>query len=158
MKVLQAVEDVNDAQKELLFNKFFSHYEGDIKGKSVALWGLSFKPETDDIREAPSLVLIDRLIKAGCSVRVFDPVAMEETKRRIGKFENKENVYFASDLYDAVLDVDALFVVTEWKEFRLPSWDVVKKAMKKAVVFDGRNIYEADDLKMSGVDYYCIGK
>lgn len=155
MQVLRAVEAVNETQKKILFDKLLKHYNGNIADKTIAIWGLAFKPETDDIREAPALVLIEELIQAGCTVRVFDPEAMSETKR---KFEEIEKVYFAKDMYDATLDADALFVVTEWKEFRLPSWEVMKKAMKNPVVFDGRNIYESADLKANGIEYYCIGK
>lgn len=158
MQVLSAVEAVNDKQKEVLFDKFSQHFNTNIAGKTVALWGLSFKPETDDIREAPALVLIEKLVNAGCKVRAFDPVAVHETQCKIAETNYADKVYFANDMYEAVLDTDALFVVTEWKEFRLPSWEVVKKAMTQAVVFDGRNIYDGEDLKSSGVEYYCIGK
>lgn len=153
MRVLEAVEEVNDNQKSLLFRKLEKHFEGNLKGKTVALWGLSFKPETDDMREAPSLVLVDMLLKAGCKVRAYDPVAMDESKRRIG-----DTIYYAHDMYDAVLDADALMLVTEWKEFRLPSWAVMKKAMNNSVIFDGRNIYDKKEIEEQGFDYYCIGK
>lgn len=158
MQVLRAVEDVNDKQKEILFDKLMKHFNGNIFGKTIAIWGLSFKPETDDIREAPSLVLIEKLIKAGCTVRVFDPVAIEETKHRLAQSPLLENIHFASDMYDATVNADALFIVTEWKEFRLPSWEVIKKSMKKAVIFDGRNIYDSVDVESVGIEYYCIGK
>ncbi len=158
MKVLRAVEDVNDKQKEILFDKLSTHFNGEIKGKTIGMWGLSFKPETDDIREAPSLVLIEKLINAGCSIRVFDPVAIEETKTRLANSPLLKQIHFASDMYDATVDADALMVVTEWKEFRIPSWEVIKKSMKTAVVFDGRNIYDAADMASNSVDYYCIGK
>ncbi len=157
MGVLKAVEEVNERQKELLFNKLSAYYNGSLQGKTVALWGLSFKPETDDIREASSIVLTEKLVAAGCSVRVFDPVAMDETKRKFADAGFLKQVYFANDLYDAVHETDALFVVTEWKEFRLPNWEIVKKAMKKAVIFDGRNIYETADLHSAGIEYYGIG-
>lgn len=158
MQVLSAVEAVNDKQKEILFDKFSKHFNADVAGKTVAIWGLSFKPETDDIREASALVLIEKLVNAGCKVRAFDPVAIPETQHKIAQTDYADKVYFATDMYDASLEADALFVVTEWKEFRLPSWEVVKKAMQQAVVFDGRNIYDGEDLKSSGVEYYCIGK
>ena len=158
MQVLRAVESVNDKQKELLFNKLMKYYNNDINGKTIAVWGLAFKPETDDIREAPSLVMIEKMIQYGASVRVFDPVAMEETKIRLVASPLLEHIYFAKDLYDAAFDSDALFVVTEWKEFRLPGWEVIKRAMKKAVVFDGRNIYDGEELKEINVEYFCIGK
>ena len=122
----------------------------DLKGKTIALWGLAFKPETDDMREAPSLVLIDKLLKAGCKVRA---AAMDECRRRIG-----ESIYYARDMYDAVLDADALMLVTEWKEFRLPSWAVIKKTMERAVVLDGRNIYDKKEMEELGFVYSCIGK
>jgi UDPglucose 6-dehydrogenase len=152
MRVLQAVEEVNQSQKEVLFNKLSKIYNGNLKGRSVAVWGLAFKPETDDMREAPSLVLIDKLVKAGCNVRVYDPVAMTECKRRIG-----DAVIYAKDMYDAVIDADALLVVTEWKEFRLPSWTVIHKAMSDNVILDGRNIYERKELAELGFRYHCIG-
>lgn len=153
MRVLQAVDEVNEAQKSLLFDKLYKHFGGNLKGKTIALWGLAFKPETDDIREAPSLTLIDLLLKAGCHIRVYDPVAMGELRKRGG-----ENIHYANDMYDAVLDADALMLVTEWKEFRLPSWKVVSKAMNGNVVLDGRNIYEKYDVEEQGFAYYCIGK
>ncbi|MCD7973940.1 MAG: UDP-glucose/GDP-mannose dehydrogenase family protein [Candidatus Azobacteroides sp.] len=155
MQVLKAVEAVNEKQKELLFKKLSVHYKGELKGKTIAIWGLSFKPETDDIREAPSLVLIKMLIEAGCNVRVFDPVAMEEVKLRLP--HKDRNLHFSNDLYDAVLEADALLVVTEWKEFRLPSWEVIKKSMNTPLVFDGRNIYDKTEMKEKEFTYYCIG-
>lgn len=153
MRVLNAVEDVNEMQKSILFEKLRKHFGDDLAGKTIALWGLSFKPETDDMREAPSLVLIDLLLKAGCKVRAYDPAAMEECRRRIG-----DVIHYATDMYDAVLDANALMLVTEWKEFRLPSWAVIKKTMEQAVVLDGRNIYEKKDLEEQGLVYYCIGQ
>lgn len=158
MQVLKAVEGVNDKQKEILFDKLSSYYKGNLNGKTIAVWGLAFKPETDDIREAPALVLIEKLVAAGCRVKAFDPVAIHETQKRISQTSYSQEVYFASDMYDAINDVDALLVVTEWKEFRLPNWEVVKKSMNVPVVFDGRNIYEKSDLVAIGVDYHCIGK
>ena len=153
MRVLKAVEEVNELQKGVLFDKLTKHFNGELKGKTVALWGLAFKPETDDMREAPSLILINRLLQAGCRVRVYDPAAMGECRRRIG-----ETVYYASDLYDAVLDADALMLITEWKEFRLPSWAVVRKTMAQQVVLDGRNIYDKKEMEELGFVYHCIGK
>lgn len=151
MKVLNAVEEVNEKQKNILFEKFVKYYKGDIKGRKVALWGLAFKPETDDMREAPALVLIDSLLKAGCQVIAYDPVAMNECKRRIGN-----SIQYAENLYDTVIDADAIFHVTEWKEFRMPSWGVIKKAMKPdAVLIDGRNVFGETDL--NGIKYLCIG-
>lgn len=153
MRVLKAVEEVNERQKSILFEKLLKHYSGNLKGKQIALWGLAFKPETDDMREAPALVLIDKLIEAGASVKVYDPIAMDECRRRIG-----DKVVYATDMYDAVLDADALLLVTEWKEFRMPSWGVLKKTMKKAMVIDGRNIYEKKEVMDVGIYYFCIGK
>lgn len=151
MKVLEAVEEVNEFQKNILFEKFTNHFNGDIKGKHAAIWGLSFKPGTDDMREAPALVLIDNLLEAGCSVTAYDPVAMDECKQKKG---NKIN--YAKDMYDAVLDADVLFHVTEWKEFRMPSWSVIKRSMKETpVIIDGRNVYSVSEL--DGIKYINIG-
>ncbi|WP_075559853.1 UDP-glucose dehydrogenase family protein [Parabacteroides timonensis] len=153
MRILQAVEEVNDEQKSLLFRKLEKHFNGDLKGKRVALWGLAFKPETDDMREAPSLVLIEKLLAAGCEVYAYDPVAVEETKRRIG-----DSIHYAKDIYDAVVDADALMLVTEWKEFRMPSWSAVKKLMATPLVLDGRNIYDIKEMEGNGFVYHCIGR
>ena len=152
MRVLRAVEEVNDSQKRVPFEKLSRHFGGDLRGKRVALWGLAFKPETDDMREAPSLVLIGLLLDAGCVVRVYDPVAMEECKRRIG-----DKVVYCRDKYEAVVDADALLLVTEWKEFRVPSWEVLRKTMRGNVVIDGRNIYDRDEMRRNGFEYECIG-
>jgi UDPglucose 6-dehydrogenase len=153
MSVLKAVEEVNDNQKSILFNKLSKYYKGDLQGKTIALWGLAFKPETDDMREATALVTIDLLLKAGCKVCVYDPVSMEECQRRIGNV-----VEYATDMYDAVLNADALLLLTEWKQFRLPSWRVIKKAMNASLIIDGRNIYDAKEMKELGIEYHCIGK
>jgi len=155
LKVLKAVEEVNAYQKQVLFHKLMKHFNGELTGKTVAVWGLSFKPNTDDMREAPSLVLIDKLIEAGCSVRAFDPVAMPEAKKHFDT--TSQPIYFAKDIYDAVLDVDALLLVTEWKEFRMPSWGVVSKSMKGKLVIDGRNIYDKSEMEDSGFSYEGIG-
>ena len=152
MKLLAAVEEVNEAQKSVLFRKFCAHYGGDVKGRTVALWGLAFKPGTDDMREAPSLVLISRLLDAGCRVKVYDPVAMDECRRRIG-----DKVEYCRDMYEAALDADALMLVTEWKEFRVPSFAVLSKTMKEKVVIDGRNIYDREEAEENGFRYYKIG-
>ena len=152
MRVLKAVEEVNDSQKRVPFEKLSRHFGGDLRGKRVALWGLAFKPETDDMREAPSLVLIGLLLEAGCVVRVYDPVAMEECKRRIG-----DKVVYCRDKYEAVVDADALLLVTEWKEFRVPSWEVLRKTMRGNVVIDGRNIYDREEMRRNGFEYECIG-
>jgi len=153
MQVLKAVENVNDHQKTVVFNKLNKFYNNDLKGKHIAVWGLAFKPETDDMREATSLVTIEKLLAAGATVRVFDPVAMEEGERRL-----TDSVEYATDIYDAVLNADALLVLTEWKQFRLPSWGVMKKSMKTPLIIDGRNIYDSKELKELGFDYFCIGK
>lgn len=150
MAVLNAVEEVNEIQKHILFEKFIKHFNGDIKGKQVAIWGLAFKPGTDDMREAPSLVLIEDLLNAGCIVKAYDPVAMEECKRRIG-----DVITYANDMYDAVLDADVLFHVTEWKEFRMPTWKVIERTMAKPLIIDGRNVYSGSELE--GFEYIKIG-
>ena len=153
MQVLSAVEEVNELQKSVLFDKLVKQFNDNLKDKTIALWGLAFKPETDDMREAPALVLIDKLLKAGCQIRAYDPAAMQECKRRIG-----DSVYYACDMYDAVLDADALMLVTEWKEFRLPSWAVIRKTMAQQIVLDGRNIYDKKEMEELGFVYSCIGK
>lgn len=155
MEVLKAVERVNEKQKSILFEKLCKAYGGkeQLKGKTVALWGLSFKPETDDMRESTALVMIDLLLNAGCHVRAYDPIAMDECKRRIG-----DSITYCKDMYDAVLDADALLLLTEWKEFRLPAWGVIKKAMNRALLIDGRNIFDAEELQEDEFEYHCIGK
>lgn len=153
MQVLQAVEAVNEAQKGVLFEKLAAYFHHDLRGRTVALWGLAFKPGTDDMREAPALVLIEKLKEAGCLVRAYDPAAIDEARHRIG-----DSIYYARDMYDAVLDADALILVTEWKEFRLPTWGVIKKAMRQPLVLDGRNIYDGDELEEMGFIYRCIGR
>lgn len=152
MRVLKAVEEVNESQKSILFNKLMKHYAGQLRGKTITLWGLAFKPETDDMREAPALVLIDKLQKAGCRVKVYDPISMTECKRRIGDI-----VTYCKDMYEAALDTDALLLVTEWKEFRMPSLAVLAKTMSHRVVIDGRNIYDAEEMHENGFAYYKIG-
>ena len=152
MRVLKAVEEVNEAQKSILFKKLQKHFGDDLAGKTVAMWGLSFKPETDDMREAPALVLIDKITKAGATVRVYDPIAMDECRRRVG-----DKVTYCKDMYEAVVDADALLLVTEWKEFRMPDWRNVREAMHRAVVFDGRNIYDGRELAEYGIEYHRIG-
>lgn len=179
MRILKAVEEVNDDQKLVLYKKllcYFARKSGEIingpvcsgetgkqelfesgkkylSGKVISIWGLAFKAETDDMREAPSLVLINELLEAGCIVRVYDPVAVNEAKHKFG-----DKIEYSKDIYDAVLGSDALMLLTEWKEFRLPSWAAVKKLMNNPVVFDGRNIYQAEDLFEAGFEYFCIGK
>jgi UDPglucose 6-dehydrogenase len=155
MRVLQAVEEVNADQKLVLYRKLVNYYgsEEQLQGKTVALWGLAFKPETDDMREAPSLVLINLLLKAGATIRVYDPVAMDECRRRIG-----DSVTYASDMYDAADGADALMLVTEWKEFRMPNMDTLKNKMQGRLILDGRNILDADELRQAGFEYHCIGR
>ena len=152
MRVLQAVEEVNGRQKEVLFDKLKRHFGGDLRGRRIALWGLAFKPETDDMREATSLVLIRLLNEAGAVVTVYDPVAMDECRRAVG-----DRVRYAADMYEAAKDADALLLVTEWKEFRIPDWTALKKAMHSPVLFDGRNIYDRTDVRKAGFTYYYIG-
>ncbi len=152
MRVLKAVEEVNERQKEVLFDKLMKHFNGDIAGKTIAVWGLAFKPETDDMREAPSLILIDKIIAAGGNVKVYDPIAIEECQRRIG-----DKVAYGTDMYDAALDADALLLVTEWREFRFPNFAVLGKVMKQKVIIDGRNIYDRNELDQHEFTYYKIG-
>lgn len=152
MQVIEAVEAVNERQKTIVCDKLQAMI-GDVQGKTIALWGLSFKPETDDMREAPALAVIARLLRDGATVRVFDPVAMEECRRRIG-----DRVVYARDMYDAVVDADALMLLTEWKQFRMPSWSVMRKAMKAPVLVDGRNIYDKTEVQAEGFRYSAIGK
>ena len=152
MRVLEAVEAVNERQKGILYEKFEREFDGEVEGRCVAMWGLSFKPETDDMREAPSLVLIERLLSAGCRVRVFDPIAMDEARRRLG-----DRVEYCASKYDALEGADALMIVTEWKQFRLPNWARVAEAMKGGVVIDGRNIYERHEVEAAGLKYLRIG-
>ncbi|MFN4084182.1 MAG: UDP-glucose dehydrogenase family protein [Bacteroidia bacterium] len=152
MRILNAVEEVNNNQKSVLFNKISKHYNGTLKGKTFGIWGLSFKPKTDDMREAPSLVIIEKLLQAGANVKAYDPVAMHEAKKVLG-----EQIEYCKDQYDAIIDVDALLVVTEWPEFRSPNFKVMAKLMKSKTIFDGRNIYDLDEMKDNGFTYYCIG-
>ncbi len=152
MRVLEAVEAVNEDQKSILFRKLTDHFGKDLHGKKIAVWGLAFKPGTDDMREAPSLVLIDKLVEAGAEVSVYDPVAMDECRRRLG-----DKVSYASDMYDATVGADALMLVTEWNQFRMPSLPVLERSMRGHVIIDGRNIYDADYLSENGFTYYKIG-
>ena len=154
MRILEAVEAVNEEQKSILFRKLVKHFNGDIKGKRIALWGLAFKPETDDMREAPSLVLIEKLRNAGCLVSAYDPVAIPEAQRRLPE----DVISYVKDIYEAVIDADALLLVTEWKEFRMPSWSVIKKLMATPLILDGRNIYDKAELEEAGFIYHCIGR
>lgn len=153
MEVLKSVERVNEKQKEVLFTKIMRHYQNNIRGKRFGIWGLSFKPATDDMREAPSLVLIERLLEAGALVRAFDPVAAEECRRRIG-----DRIEYARNMYDALEGADAMVVVTEWQEFKVPKFTYIEKALKEKIIFDGRNIYNPEQMKEFGYIYYGIGK
>ena len=138
MQILEAVEAVNEQQKHILFSKFAHYFGGDVRGRKVAVWGLAFKPETDDMRQAPSLVLIEALLEAGCEVSVYDPVAMEEARRQLG-----DRVHYAADLYSSALDADAIFHVTEWKAFRMPAWEVLRRSVQTPLLIDGRNVFDA---------------
>jgi UDPglucose 6-dehydrogenase len=152
MAVLKAVEDVNQRQKSVLFAKAKKYFNGNLKGKTFGVWGLAFKPQTDDMREAPSLVIIEKLLAEGAKVKAYDPVAMEETQRILG-----DKIEYAKDKYDAILDVDALFVVTEWPEFKVLNFKVINKLLKEQVIFDGRNIYDVEEVKINGFKYFGIG-
>ena len=154
LKILRAVEQVNNEQKTILFKKLEAYYSGKLEGKTIAVWGLSFKPETDDMRDAPSLLLIDALRKAGCIVKAYDPIAIPEAKRRLGE----DHITFVDDMYDALIEADCLMLVTEWKQFRLPSWAIIRKLMKTPYILDGRNIYDRKEIKTLGFDYECIGR
>lgn len=153
MEVLKAVENVNERQKSLLFSKAFKYFDGDLKGKTFSIWGLSFKPHTDDMREAPSLVIIRKLLEAGASVKAYDPVAMEEAKRILGN-----TIAFVDDQYETLIDTDGLFVITEWPEFKFPNFKVIEKLLKRKVIFDGRNIYDPEEISSMGFDYLGIGR
>lgn len=153
MQVIEAVETVNEKQKSIVFDKLNAAFNGDLKGKTVAIWGLAFKPETDDMREAPALVVIEKLLEAGATVRAFDPVAMDECKRRIG-----DTITYCKDMYEAVIDADAVALLTEWKQFRMPSWAIIHKAMNNYIVVDGRNIYDSEELQELGFIYSRIGQ
>ncbi len=153
LDILKAVEDVNNRQKSVLFDKIKKHYQGNLKGKCFAVWGLSFKPQTDDMREAPSVVIIESLLEEGSSVKAYDPVAMKEATHKLG-----ERITYGKDAYDALLDADALLVITEWPEFRIPNFKVMARLLKNKVIFDGRNIYEPSEMKELGFTYYSIGR
>jgi UDPglucose 6-dehydrogenase len=152
LRVLKAVEDVNDDQKAVMFHKILKYYHGDLKGKKIGLWGLSFKPQTDDMREAPALVLIKKFHEAGAKVKAYDPVAMDEAKRILG-----DTIEYAEDQYDALIDANCLLLVTEWPEFKFPNFNIIRKLLKEPLVFDGRNIYDLAEMKQKDFKYYCIG-
>ena len=151
--LVEDVEEVNNRQKGIVFDKLSEIFDGCLQDKVIAVWGLAFKPETDDMRQAPSLVVIDRLWNAGARIRVFDPVAMGEARQNLG-----DKVTYCTDPYHAVEQADALILITEWKQFRLPEWNVIRSRMKGNVIIDGRNIYDAGDLKAEGFRYFGIGK
>ncbi len=152
LRVLKAVEEVNEDQKSVLYHKVNKYFNGDLKGKTIAMWGLSFKPMTDDMREAPALVLIRKFIEAGAKVKAYDPVAMHEAKRIL-----KDSITFAEDQYDVLIDADCMVLATEWPEFKFPNFNVIRKLLKTPAIFDGRNIYDRVEMKRKGFDYFCIG-
>jgi UDPglucose 6-dehydrogenase len=152
LQVLKAVEAVNKNQKTVLFNKIFNYYNGDLKGKTVAIWGLSFKPQTDDMREAPSLEIVNSLLQAGANVKAYDPVAINEAKHHFG-----DSISYYDDQYEALIDADCLAVLTEWPEFKIPNFNIISKLLNSPVVFDGRNIYDKSEMFKNGFDYFCIG-
>jgi len=152
LRVLKAVEAVNQDQKSVLYNKIMKYFKKDISGKTIAIWGLSFKPQTDDMREAPSLVIIKKLLEAGAKVKAYDPVAMNEAKHTLG-----DTIIYAEDQYEALIDADCLLLVTEWPEFKVPNFNIVRKLLNAPVIFDGRNIYEIEEMKRKGFEYFCIG-
>jgi UDPglucose 6-dehydrogenase len=153
MKVIKAVEEVNEFQKKIVFNKIKKTFNNELKNRNIAIWGLSFKPETDDVRDAPSLVVIEELLKENASVSVYDPIAMDNIKKRLGS-----RVQYANDMYEALVDADALLLLTEWKQFRAPNWKVIKKTMKGNVIIDGRNIYDPVELASEGFILKGIGR
>lgn len=152
MRVVRAVEEVNETQKMVVFNKLKAHFKGDIKGKTIAVWGLSFKPQTDDMREAPSLVIIDALLGAECEVKAYDPIAMDEARKYLGN-----SITYSKDIYDAASGADAVLLLTEWQEFRLPNWRKLKQMLRYPLIVDGRNIYDKKQLEAEGFIYIGIG-
>lgn len=152
LRVLKAVEAVNKDQKMVIYNKIMNYFGGDIHGKTIAVWGLSFKPQTDDMREAPSLIIINMLLDAGAKVKAYDPVAMKEARHHFG-----ESITYVEDQYEALIDADCLAILTEWPEFRIPNFKVIKKLLNTPVIFDGRNIYDKKEVSRNGFDYFCIG-
>ena len=152
LRVLKAVEEVNKDQKLVIFNKINNYFNGDLKGKKIALWGLSFKPQTDDMREAPSLEIVKKLLKAGANVKAYDPVAINEAKHHFG-----DSISYYNDQYEALIDADCLAVLTEWPEFKIPNFNIIDKLLNTTAIFDGRNIYDKEEMKKNGFDYFCIG-
>lgn len=153
LKVMKAVDEVNELQKGILYEKVSRVFSGKLKGKKIALWGLAFKPNTDDMREAPSLKIIAKFIEAGAKIKAYDPIAMDECRRRVGN-----SIAYGKDAYDCLIDADAMILITEWNEFKNPNWNVMGKLMKDKKVFDGRNIYEKESLTELGFEYYGIGR
>ncbi len=153
LEIMQAVEQVNNRQKEVLFNKVYSCFNGNLKNRTFGIWGLSFKPNTDDMREAPSLVIIEKLLEAGARVKAYDPVAMDETRKILG-----EKILYGYDMYDALIDADGLLLLTEWNEFRIPNYKLLARIMKEKVIFDGRNIYDPTEVMENGFRYFGIGR
>lgn len=152
LRVLKAVEEVNKDQKLVLFNKIMNFFEGDIQGKTIALWGLSFKPQTDDMREAPSLIIVKKLLEAGAKVKAYDPIAIKEAKHHFG-----ETIAYCEDQYETLIDADCVAILTEWPEFKFPNFKIIKKLLNTPAVFDGRNIYDKNEMKQNGFSYFCIG-
>lgn len=152
MRIIEAVEEVNELQKSIVFRKLKDAL-GDLKGRRIGMWGLAFKPETDDMREAPALVVIEKLLEAGATIVAYDPVAVPEARRRLG-----DRIEYALDMYDTAVDADAIALMTEWKQFRVPSWNVLHKVMRGNIIVDGRNIYDPAELAEEGFEYHCIGK
>lgn len=152
LRILKAVEEVNNDQKLIIFNKINTFFSGDLSGKTIAIWGLSFKPQTDDMREAPALIVIKKLLDAGAKAKVYDPVAMKEAKHHFG-----DTVSYYEDQYETLIDADCLAILTEWPEFKFPNFKIIQKLLSNPVVFDGRNIYDKDEMKESGFNYFCIG-
>ncbi len=153
LEILKAVENVNERQKSVLYNKLYSYFKGDLKGKKIAVWGLAFKPNTDDMREAPAVVLIKKMLNAGAEVNAYDPAAMSEAKRILG-----DSVTYSDNKSDALQDADVLLLVTEWNEFRVPDYNKMKKIMRRFIVIDGRNIYNPAEMKENGFEYFGIGR
>jgi len=152
LRVLKAVEAVNKDQKSVLFNKIMKYFNNDIAGKTIALWGLSFKPQTDDMREAPSLEIVKKLLEAGAIVNAYDPIAIKEAKHHFG-----DAIAYFEDQYEVLIDADCLAVLTEWPEFKIPNFKIISKLLNTPAIFDGRNIYDKDEMKKNYFDYFCIG-
>jgi UDPglucose 6-dehydrogenase len=153
LEIIEAVEKINEKQKNILFNKIYKYFDGNLKGRVFAIWGLSFKPHTDDMREAPALTVIANLLKEGATINVYDPIAMDEAKKQLGT-----SVNYKDEPYEALQDAEALIVITEWPEFRILDYEEIKKRMKNQLIFDGRNIYEPNEMKDFGFTYFSIGR